>query len=401
MKSRLLLASRRLSPKLVLLAILVISAFFRFYKLTNLFFFSLDEEVIALNIRRITTGNHFPSIGVNAADTGLYVGPLYFYAAAPLFALLENQPIAGAIFSGIIGLGATLTLYLLGKEIGGPRLGGVLGFLHAASLPVVLFERKFFNPQPAILLVGLIFFSLLKVKRDHRYLHLLAMLLGLIIHLNLVLTVFIPVSFVWLWREKMKFKPLIWAKSLAIFLIFLTPLIFFDVRHQFQLTQAATNLLTPTAWRAKEPLTLQKLTFPLVYLAKLPAMKLDSPNIIQEFATCREITKNFPHILGWVFLILASYAVVETRNQTGTRLGLLSLAAGTASLWLYPGRIQEYYGVMLAVPYILLSALGLNRLLNRSLLATGSMLSLFFGLNLYQLFIIQNPHSLARKYDLV
>lgn len=385
----------------VLFLILLISAWFRFYKLEELFFFSLDEEVIALHIRRITTLSHFPAIGVNAADTGLYVGPLYFYISAPLFYLLHNQPIAGAIIASLTGVFATLAIFWLGKTLGNTKIGLIAASIHAISIPIVLFERRFINPNPAIAVGSLILICLHKLnQRQPRYLYLLAILLGFTLHLNLMLLVYVALAIIWVVKTKPVFSSKAWMISLSLFIFMICPLIFFDVRHGLQLSKATIQSFTSRrAIQSAQQTSTAKAIFPIYALAKFPAEKVSSNNIISEYTTCPTVAKNPPHTIGIILCFAGiAYTLAHYRRH---QLATTSLAIGIAALIAYPGRVQDYYAVILFPAFaVLLAHLMYSIRVGKHYLAPIMFLVTLFGINGAQLITMTNPHGLTRKLEL-
>src|SRR3989337_808761 len=83
----------------LLLSILFLAVFFRFYHLSDWFSFGMDQEYEAFLVKNIVTGKHFPAIGVNAADTGLYLGPFFIYLAVIPYLLFQGNLLSFAFFS--------------------------------------------------------------------------------------------------------------------------------------------------------------------------------------------------------------------------------------------------------------------------------------------------------------
>lgn len=390
---------------LILGFIVSISFIFRFYNLSGLFNFSLDEEVIAFHVRRITTLQHFPLIGVNAAGTGLYLGPLYFYAAAPFFVLLHNQAMAGALFASTLGVATTLVMYWLGATIFSKRVGLILSLLHASSLPLASFERKFFNPTPMSLIIGLIYIALYKLSQKElklkRYLRLkyvvvLGGSLGLLFHVNLSLLWLVPFVFVWL-LSKAQVKKKEWIVLVVSILFFLLPLLLFELRHSWLQTHALMALLQGT--KNLEPTEAPYYWgFPFTLPAKLLLMHVSSSNIASELATCALAVKNGFHWFGLAILLVSSVFVAQVYKKISVRLLTLGLLFGLASLLLYPGRVQEYYAFSLAVPALGLVAFGLDALGKRIHFGvTIAVLSILAVTNLWQLIHLRHPFNLQAK----
>jgi hypothetical protein len=78
--------------KFIFLTILFSSIVFRFYNLVPWTSFGMDQEYQGYIARNIVVGHHFPLIGVNASDTGLYLGPLFSYFTAITYFIFHGDP---------------------------------------------------------------------------------------------------------------------------------------------------------------------------------------------------------------------------------------------------------------------------------------------------------------------
>src|SRR3989338_10692047 len=106
---------------LLLLGILLLSFIFRFYRLTDWFSFGMDQEYEAYLVKNIVTAKHFPLIGVNVSDTGLYLGPFFIYLAALPFILFNGHPLGFAFFSSVLGVVTTLAVFIVAGKMFGRR----------------------------------------------------------------------------------------------------------------------------------------------------------------------------------------------------------------------------------------------------------------------------------------
>ncbi len=389
----------------LLALVLGISFFFRFYNLSSLFNFSLDEEVIAFHVQRISTGKHFPAIGVNAAGTGLYLGPLYFYAAAPFFVLFNNQAVAGAVFASTFGLLTTYVMFWLGTTLFSKRVGLIMSLLHAASLPLALLERKFFNPTPMTFVIALIFMALHKLSQKElksfkhsrlKYAVLIGTCLGLLFHINLSLLWLIPFVFIWLhFTTKLSVRE--WIGLVISMMLLLLSLFVFELRHDW-LQVRAFEALVQGAKNLESPETPYYWGFPFTLPAKLLLMKLSSTNISAELATCAQALKNGFHWYGFAVALASSVFVAKAFRNRSIQLLVVGALFGLASLLLYPGRIQEYYAFSLVVPALGLIAFGLDALGKRiHFRVTIALLSVLFLANLWQLLFLKHPYGLQVK----
>jgi 4-amino-4-deoxy-L-arabinose transferase-like glycosyltransferase len=395
---------------LVLIALILgISIFFRFYNLSSLFNFSLDEEVIAFHVGRISTGQHFPAIGVNAAGTGLYLGPLYFYAAAPFFVLMQNQAIAGAVFASALGVVTTTTLYWLGVTLFSRRVGVILSLLHATSLPLALFERKFFNPTPMTLVIALIFATLYKLSQKDsksnkssrvKYTILLGGLLGLLFHINLSLLWLIPFVFFWLTFKTRVTRTELGTLFLSILLL-LVPLLVFELRHDWLQFRALGDLIQGVK-NLESPEIPYYWGFPFTLPAKLLLMNVSSANISAELETCAQAIKNSFHWFGILVALISSVFAAKAFKNRSVQMLITSAFFGLASLVVYPGRVQEYYAFSLAVSSVGLVAYGLDALGKRTHFGViVAVLSILVAANFWQLINLVHPFGLNAKLKVV
>lgn len=390
---------------LVLGFIVSISFFFRFYNLSNLFNFSLDEEVIAFHVRRISTAEHFPLLGVNAAGTGLYLGPLYFYAAAPIFALFNNQALAGAVFASTLGVVTTVALYWMGVTLFSRRVGLIMSLLHATSLPLALFERKFFNPTPMTLVIALIFLVLHKLSQKDvksimpsrvKYAILLGALLGILFHINMSLLWLIPFVFVWLTFKAQVTRLEFCALFLSLFFL-LAPLLVFELRHDWLQLRALGDLIQG-AKNLESPEIPYYWGFPFTLPAKLLLMKLSSTNISAELETCAQAIKNSFHWFGITVALTSGVFAAKAFKHRSIQLLASGALFGLASLLLYPGRVQEYYAFSLVVPALGLVAFGLSEWgKNIHSSVTYVILTILVAANFWQFRNLKHPYSLEAK----
>lgn len=227
--------------------ILLLSFFFRFYNFHNLLFFGMDQEYEAFIVKNIVSLRHFPLIGVNASDTGLYLGPAFIYFAAIPFALFGGNPIGWGITASLLGVFTTYLIYWVGRRIFSTRVGLIASFFYASSFMVSYYDRNFWNPTPIAFLSVVVGYLLIKLSHNiGRYLPLLALAFGIGIQSHLSFFVFTPFILYVLWRESKHIPRKILLASLGLFLLLQLPLILFDVRHNFTNSRALVQLFHPS-----------------------------------------------------------------------------------------------------------------------------------------------------------
>ena len=235
---------RKNKIKISLFFILLIAFIFRFYKIDEWLFFGMDQEYEALIIKNILTGRHFPLIGVNASDTGFYLGPFFIYAASLPYALFSGNPIGGALFASLLGVLTCYFVFLIGKKIFNERIGLLAMFFYAGSFLISFYDRRFWNPTPIplfSLFIGYILYQLAKDKV--KYLPWLSFAFGLAVQCHLSILIFLPLIVFILWKKHHLIHKRLFLFFLAIFIFLQLPILIFDLRHNFINSRAVVNLL--------------------------------------------------------------------------------------------------------------------------------------------------------------
>lgn len=228
-----------------LIGILILSFVFRFYKIHDWQFFGMDQEYEAYLVKNILTGKHFPLIGVNASDTGIYLGPIFIYFAAIPYFFSSGNPIGWAITASLIGILTTLVVYKVGRHMFSKESGLLAAFIYAGSFLVSFYDRQFWNPTPIGLFSLLIGFLLYKILNNRpKMLFGLALLFGLAVQSHLSFLIFIPLIIYVVWKRHSGFTKKIIVLSAGIFLLTQLPLIVFEFKHNFINTKAAAGLIT-------------------------------------------------------------------------------------------------------------------------------------------------------------
>ena len=116
----------------MILFLLAIASFFRFYRLQQLMPFTIDEEYVSQLAWTIVKDFHVLWIGVSAGSTNYYLGPGYVYVAALLLYISRGDPLVLGIASSLIGVATTVLLYFFTRSISSVAIARAAGFLYAA-----------------------------------------------------------------------------------------------------------------------------------------------------------------------------------------------------------------------------------------------------------------------------
>ncbi len=242
----------------IVIVVLAISAFLRFYNLEDSVQFLGDQGRDALIVSRIFRQHDPVFIGPVTSVGNMYLGPFYYYFMLPFLWLSYPSPMGPVYAVAFISLVTVFLVYRLGKEIVGEKAALIGMTIFAFSSSVVAHARFSWNPNLAP------FFSLLmvwSVYRAHKYSPLywvLAALCGTILlqlHYVTLLALFaagvLAIRHLFALFAKKRAdgtqrKMFIVASvaSVALFLFSLIPLVLFDARHGWLNGQALTKMVS-------------------------------------------------------------------------------------------------------------------------------------------------------------
>lgn len=337
---------------IILLLILTVAAFLRFYRISEYMNFLGDEGRDALMMKRILVDHDFPLLGPPTSVGNIYLGPLYYYMMAIPSAFFWLNPVASAGMVAAIGVMAVGLVYYLAKEWFGKLPALLAAFLYAISPVNIVSTRSSWNPSPApfFALLTVFGFYLSRKRNDCRWLTLSGVALAFAVQMHYLAFILLPVSgLFWLYELfNKKTKPHFWlgtVGAIIIFLILMAPLIIFDFRYNFLNFRAMQEMFT-----AKEGAVSFNLlntfgsTIP-IYKDKLVGRYLAVENVWLGFflATIILVPLSvwFKRIkkISWEYFTLGSWLII-----------------GLVGLSFYKGPIYDHYlGFLAPAPFLLLA----------------------------------------------
>src|SRR3989344_6388034 len=217
--------------------LIVVAAFLaRIYKLEELYYFTYDESVFAFVGRRFWLWQHIPLIG-GVSPFGFHVAPYFYWFFGLTLGIGQLNPLIWGYIAAIIGTLTTFAIYFFVKEIDSKKIGFLAAVLWAFSLFSNLYDRHFWGLTFGPLFSILVIFCLYKIiKGSEKFVYVLGVVLGLIIHADLSFYVFLLMAIVsWIiFRLPVK-KSTFFALGLILFSFL--PLVVFDIRHNFANTR--------------------------------------------------------------------------------------------------------------------------------------------------------------------
>lgn len=232
-----------------IITIITLGIFFRLYHFESLLSFGHDQDLLSWIAKDIIADHHLRLIGQETSISGIFIGPLFYYLMAFFYSLFQMNPNAAIIPLTIISALTIYSLYFVFSKFFNKTTGLIASFFYSVSLGIVFLDRWMVPTQATILWTTWYFYTLFSIlRKNFRILPLLAVLLGLIWHIHIAfipLLVLLPVAFFLSKSKTSELRQQISLKllivSITAFLVLVSPLVFFEVRHNFQQTKSFTR----------------------------------------------------------------------------------------------------------------------------------------------------------------
>ncbi|MBI4157849.1 glycosyltransferase family 39 protein [Candidatus Woesebacteria bacterium] len=349
----------------ILLVILLTGAFLRLYRIGEYMTFLGDEGRDAIIVRRLLVYQDLILVGPGTSIGNMYLGPLYYYMMAPALFLAGYSPVGPSVQIALLGVLTIGIVWWIGREWFGKLAGIIAGALYAISPTVILYSRSSWNPNIMPFFATLSIYSIWQVwkKKSYGWLIVLGAAFPFVLqshYLGLLLAPTLGIFWILTLRElkqkKQELRKFV-KSSLAGLLLFsflMSPLVIFDLRHNFINFSAMKKFFTERQstvsarpWNAVPNLypQFEKVNTRLVSGRNEKAGKMVTFLIVLSLAIFLKKEKKLllspPYILTLVWLIFA-----------------------LIGLGLYKQEIYDhYYGFFFAAPFLLLGGV-LGKLLS-------------------------------------
>lgn len=225
----------------IAIALAATGFFLRIYQLSDFVTFLGDQGRDAIIIKRILTFEHFPAVGPSTSIGHIYLGPFYYYFIAPWLLFFNFDPLGLAVGVALFSSFFLLCSYFILKEFFGAKTAIIATVLLTFSTTLIDFSRFSWNPNLLPFFSLFCAYFLIKALKTNKiyYFILFGAFLSFSIQLHyLALFLIIPIPILLLIhiceRRAHFLKTIVGVCTAAVsFTIFSSPLIIFDLRHDF------------------------------------------------------------------------------------------------------------------------------------------------------------------------
>jgi len=338
---------RKISLEIVLLTILLlVSVFFRFWQIRDYVVFLGDEGRDMIVMRNIFVNGDIPFLGPSASVGGFYLGPVYYWMAAPFLWLSNYDPVGPAYFVAIVGVLTVFLLFKFLKDTVGLWPAFFASILYATAPLIVRYSRSSWNPNvlPFFALLMVYFLYLGISKRKFLYFLFAGAAFGISIQLHYLAAILVALAaLIVLVNVNFKKWPLVFILSFTGALITFSPFLIFEAKHNFPNFRTILEFVGRGSNLGYKSANIFSLTF---YLGNLFLSQLS-----RVMGTIYTKTAFLFLSLGLIWGFFKSWKNRKTRIIF--TIALIWFIGGIAGLRFYTGQIQDYYfGFMFPAPFL-------------------------------------------------
>jgi len=235
-----------LSANSLLILILLLASFLRFFRISELLGFWYDQGRDALVIWDMYHGIKFSLVGQMMGFTGILRGGWFYWLLTPFYAMGGGSPVWPTAFLVITSILALFVLYKVGVEIGGRKVGLMALLIASVSVYVVNASRWLSGTTPELLVSILLIWTVLKFLQKKKWaVPLIGLLVGMSFQFEGATEVFYVPALLLIFFINRQILPGLKTFLLAIvlFIIPAVPQLMFEYRHPGVLSGALYNFV--------------------------------------------------------------------------------------------------------------------------------------------------------------
>ncbi len=346
--------------------ILPIIIFIRLWKAPNFYIFTFAEEWQASLAWEQVKNFHPIWIGMSHANINYYQGPGFIYIHYLLYLISRGDPVILAYAGPILGIITTTCLYYVTKEFFTQKIAIFASLFYGCSTLINYWDRRFWNASFIPIISILFVYSLIKAQKNTCWLILTAVLIGASFHFHIALLLFYIPTFYVVLKNFRKIKRSTWLAMIVIYIILTSPLIVFDLVHNFDNFLAPFRLIFGGGKKELYPISVGNIVSHFhalcSTLGRLWFVKLNSS--LETIA----LETNTHKIQGNLFFSMLSFIALGwffvKNRKYGFQVFFLSIVPILVAYLIYPSYNPEYYLMTFLTLMPIVIAFSLNSLPN-------------------------------------
>lgn len=374
---------------IALVLILLVGAFLRLYKIDQYMTFLGDEGRDVIIVRRLLVNGDLILIGPGTSIGNMYLGPLYYYMMAPALLLANFSPVGPAVQIALLGTATIFFVWYLARDWFGQLAALVASALYAIAPTIIVHSRFSWNPNIMPFFALLIIYSIWKIwqTKQHKWLVALGISYAFVLQSHYLGLILASVIFVF-WLKSLKKvknkKPYIryTIYSSLIFLLLMSPLVIFDIRHNWMNFSALREFIT-----SRESAVSINLIG--VFANIWPLFNQINTSLLAGRNEIVGLWVSIVMVALLTWLILFKWKKLSSKLRATHYLLLAWFGFGILGLAVYRKEIYDhYFGFLFPAPFLLLGALAENLIFKNKNLKI-IVFSVLFGLFIVN--FVKNP----------
>lgn len=237
---------KKLLIPIAVVAILLLGAYLRLYRISEYMTFLGDEGRDVLIVKRMLVDHKFTLLGPTASVGGFFLGPIYYYFMLPFLWLWRLDPTGPAVMVALFGVVTIYLVFRVGRDFFSESVGLIAASLYAVSPLVIAYSRSSWNPNlvPFFSLI-LVYFLWRVVACDKpKDLFWIGLSLGIGLQLHYLFIFLFGVVIFWffIYGRKRRYLPYYGLGLLGLMLGF-SPFLAFEIRKGFPNTVSIIKFL--------------------------------------------------------------------------------------------------------------------------------------------------------------
>ncbi|RJQ25637.1 hypothetical protein C4577_05330 [Candidatus Parcubacteria bacterium] len=347
---------------LPLIAILIVAAFLRLYKISEYMTFLGDEGRDMIIVKGILEGK-LTLLGPRASAGDFFTGPIYYYFMAPFVWLFKFDPMGPAVMVALFGVVTVFLVYFFGKYLFNKKTAFIAASLYAISPLVIAYSRSSWNPNPTPFFSLLMLFLLYKSieKFNIKFLLVAGILFGISMQLHYQALWLGAVIFFFTFFSRYYIDKKIIVSSLVKyylhlfigFVIGFSPFLAFEIRHGFPNIRTIINVAFGSASQGEANVAFSSIIQDVFFriFARL-LIRFPPPEQLSVYYNLQVETWR---ILIIIFAALSIMFVIRVKNKLVPILFCTWLFVGVFMFGFYKKPIYDYYFQFLfPLPFLLL-----------------------------------------------
>lgn len=320
----------------------LLSIFFGLYRVDNRYIFDWDQEDDAIKTMGMIENRKPLLIGQRVThENSFFAGPYHFYFLLPFYGLMQGNPKAGLVAMVVINMLTVVSGFLIISKFEGRKVGLISSVLFLINQSEISWSAMYLP------LFGIWSWwavnKLLKSRKNIKWVLVMWGFFG-VSHI-IASSIIVPITVAWLFSRDKKWEKKDLLVGILGGLVFLTPLLVFDIRHDFLNLKKVIEMLQGKTKIARQ-----------VWLPAVTYFK--SLNILG----LKWLGQRVMVIERMLVIIVGVIGIYRIKDIGKKIVSIVWVVTPLVAMFLYKGGVSEYYFSIGLVMIIILLARELAKL---------------------------------------